>query len=270
MKFLSFIIVLVILIPQESIYPPESQPIPSEESFLQAIGIMAPDEPIEYIEGDVITVDILVVLASGVSTGVCQRGINRINITASNSGVATAQVRLAKCLPTIYNSSGSASTDLYRVRTIGDGFLDEVHIERDLNFADTVILIGKSGDSCGIAYLNSGPTSAFAYVMDGCESNSSIEHEWGHNVGMAHDAPNTSYIPYGYGAGWCFGNGFKDVLTYPSPCGGSRAPYYSNPDILMNGTPTGTATANNARVLRERIAVIAGFRIQPETTNHLR
>lgn len=272
MRYLVLILALGILIPQEN-YPPELPPIPSEEMILQAIGVMAPDEPIEYIEGDVVYADILVALASGVDPGICQRGINRINITASNSGVATAQVRLVKCLSTTYVSSGSASLDLSRSRTIGDGFLDEIHTERDLNGADTVIQIGKSGDSCGIAYLTSGPTTAFAYVMDGCESNSSIEHEWGHNVGMNHDLPNAQNPNYPYHYGWCFGNGFKDVMTYPDPCGGSRSAFYSNPDIIYNGRATGTATANNARVLRERIAVIANFRNSVTSfppTNHLR
>lgn len=260
MRYLVLILALGILIlPQQIEYPPELPPIPSEEMILQAIGVMAPDEPIEHIEGDVVTADILVALASGVAISNCQH-VNRINTTAANSGVATAQVRLVKCLVINYVSSGSASLDLSRSRTMGDGFLDEIHTERDLNGADTVILIGKSGDSCGVAYLTSGPTTAFAYVMDGCISNSSLEHEWGHNVGMNHDLPNAQNPNYPYHYGWCFGNGFKDVMTYPDPCGGSRSAFYSNPDIIYNGRATGTATANNARVLRERIAVIANFR----------
>jgi hypothetical protein len=243
-------------------YPPELPPLQTPETIFRALGFPVMDDaPLPGVtEGDVVTIDVLVVLASGVATSHCQSGITRINQTAVNSGAATVQVRLVGCLPTTYVSSGSASTDLSRFTGTADGFLDEVHAERNRVGADTNVLVGKSGDACGVAYLNSSAGSAFAYVNDGCLSNSSFEHEWGHNVGMAHDLPNAGFCPFGYGCGWCFGNGRKDVLTYPSPCGGSRAPYYSNPDILNNGTPTGTATANNARVLRERAAVLANFR----------
>jgi len=266
-----FSLLLALLVIQSSEYPPESQPIPAPEMILRALGWPIPeDEPIEHVEGDVVTVDILVVRAANVNID-CGWGISRINTTASNSGVATVQTRLVGCLQTTYVSSNDASTDLNRLASNGDGFLDEVHPERDRIGADTVVLIGKSCNSCGIAYLMAGPTSAFAYVCDNCMSNSSFEHEWGHNCGMHHDLPNAGSCPNGYGCGWCFGNGFKDVLTYPSPCGGNRKAYYSNPDILDNGTPTGTATANNARILRERAPVLANFRIgMNSTTNHLR
>lgn len=274
MKFLLLIplALLVLVVPQEVAYPPELPPIATPESIFRAMGFpVVEDEPIEFVEGDVVTADIMVVLASGVLPGNCS-AISRINTTAINSGVATAQVRLVDCYPTNYVSSGDAQVDLSRITGgvfIPDGFLDEVHTRRNQFLADTVIFLTKSPNACGVAYLLSSATTAFAVVNDGCISNSSLEHEWGHNVGMAHDLPNAGSCPFGYGCGWCFGNGRKDVLTYPSPCGGNRAPYYSNPDILDSGTPTGTATANNARVLRERIAVLANFRNNSAaTTNH--
>jgi len=243
-------------------YPPELPPLTTPETFLRALGWpIAEDVPLPgVVEGDVVTIDVQVVLASGVATSNCQTGIDRINQTAANSGAATVRVRLVNCLLTAYISSGSASTDLSKFSFPQGTALDIVHAERDRVGADMNVLVGKSGDACGVAWLTASASSAFAYVMDGCLNNSSFEHEWGHNVGMAHDLPNAGSCPFGYGCGWCFGNGRKDVLTYPSPCGGSRAPYYSNPDVLDSGTPTGTATANNARVLRERAAVLANFR----------
>ena len=271
MRFIALILSLLIV--QDVQYPPELPPIPSPESLFRALGFpVVEDEPIDFIQGDVVTVDIMVMLASGALAGNCQAGINRINTTAINSGVATAQTRLVKCLPTTYVSSGSVQTDLTRMVIPGDGFLDNLPAERDASYADTTVLLTKSCDACGVGYLMSGVGSALAVVCESCISNSSFEHEWGHNVGMQHDLPNASGTT-GYNYGWCFGNGFKDVLTYPSPCGGTRAPFYSNPDIIYQGKPTGTATANNARVLRERIAVLAGFRVPPSispTTNHLR
>lgn len=261
MRYLVLFLALGLLMPQEIEYPPEAQPTPSEEMAFKALGFdVVEDVPIEFTVGDVITVDHLVVLASGVSPTVCQEGVNRINQTAANSGVATARANLVSCYPTTYISSGSGQTDLNRLRTFNDGFMDDALIQRELTFADTVTLVGKSTNVCGYAWLNSSVSNAFSYVADICMSNSSFEHEWGHNVGMAHDLPNAGTLAYPYGAGWCFGNGFKDVLTYPSPCGGNRAAFYSNPDIIYQGRPTGTATANNARVLRERIAVLANFR----------
>jgi hypothetical protein len=229
------------------------------ERILAAMGLLVlPDEPVS----DVLTIDILCVTASGVSTALCQQGIARTSTTITNSGQGQVTVRLVGVLPTTYVSpDGRSGEDLWRLTHPMDGFMDAAHTERDRLGADTVILIGKSSDSCGIAYLTATAASAFAYVFDGCLSNSSFEHEWGHNIGMAHDAPNAGTgCTFGYGCGHCFGNGRKDVLTYPSPCGGTRAPFYSNPDVLDAGTPTGTATANNARVLRERAGTVAAFR----------
>ena len=41
---------------------------------------------------------------------------------------------------------------------------------------------------------------------------------------------------------------------------GNEVQYYSNPDVRYNGTPTGTATDNNARVLRETMAQVENYR----------
>lgn len=272
MRVLTVIALLTILIPQEINYPPELPPIPSPEIYLRALGWpIAEDEPIPHTEGDVVTADVMVVLASGVLPGNCS-AISRINTTAINSGVATAQVRLVDCMVTNYVSSGDANTDLSRIRLQADGFVDEVHARRNSVFADTVIFLTKSPNACGVAYILSGVDYAFAVVNDGCISNSSLEHEWFHNVGLAHDQPNAGGFSPPNSYGMCILAGiFRCVMTYPSPCGGNRVAHISNPDILYQGNPTGSAISNGAKILRDRIAVIANFKNNPlGSTNHLR
>jgi hypothetical protein len=254
----TLLLLLLLAAPVQAQYPPESQPLMPPERVLSALGLLLlPDEPL--IVADAATIDILCVTATSVSSSLCQQGVNRITTTINNSGQGQVTVRLVGILPVVYGGL-NAGEDLWRLTHPADGFMDAAHTERDRLGADTVLLIGNSSDSCGVAYLNSTASSAFAYVFKNCISNSSFEHEWGHNVGMAHDLPNASAPAFPYGVGWCFGNGRKDVLTYPSPCGGNRAPFYSNPDVFDGVTPTGTATANNARVLRERAGTIAAFR----------
>lgn len=272
-KILTIVLAIIALQPPTIEYPPESQPIPSPELLFRAMGfLIVEDEPIEYKEGDIIPIDILGVVASGIPITSCN-AINRITTTAANSGVATVQVRIAGCSASTYVSSGSAETDLNRLTSKTDGFLDEVHAKRDEVGADQVIMFGNSCNFCGIAWLFSSESTAFAYVCNSCISNFSTEHEAGHNYGMRHDRPNAGGEgAQGFGYGWCgLVNVWRDVLTYPSPCGGNRVPYYSNPNVLFNGLPTGTATANNARMLLEQAPIIANFRdavVSP--TNHLR
>lgn len=97
-------------------------------------------------------------------------------------------------------------------------------------------------------------------------------HELGHNMGAKHD--RTTYELegrtaelgqdlYHFGMWW---NTYRTVMSY-SNCPGScpRIPYFSNPQVLYQGVPTGIALgqtnpADNARKINENRAVVAAFK----------
>jgi hypothetical protein len=50
-------------------------------------------------------------------------------------------------------------------------------------------------------------------------------------------------------------------MSYKESCGGCpRVPLWSNPRLTIGGEPAGTPNADNARVIDEQAARVAGFR----------
>merc|ERR1712080_393000 len=57
---------------------------------------------------------------------------------------------------------------------------------------------------------------------------------------------------YSYGLGKHIeGTGSRTNMAYYAPGYGTKINWYSNPDVMYKGVPTGTENENNARVLRE-------------------
>jgi len=51
------------------------------------------------------------------------------------------------------------------------------------------------------------------------------------------------------------------MMSYQEGCGGCpRIPYWSNPRILYQGEPTGTAASDNARLILEQAERVSKFR----------
>ena len=66
--------------------------------------------------------------------------VNNANLSLQNSGVSF-RYRMVFLAEISYTESGSSSTDLSRLRSVGDGYLDEVHGLRDYYKADVVSLL---------------------------------------------------------------------------------------------------------------------------------
>ena len=50
-------------------------------------------------------------------------------------------------------------------------------------------------------------------------------------------------------------------MSYKEGCGGCpRIPYWSNPRVMYKGEPTGTAAADNARLILELAERVSKFR----------
>jgi hypothetical protein len=125
----------------------------------------------------------------------------------------------------------------------------------------------ESGGYCGSSWLGPSASYAFSVINRGCSSgNYSYPHEVGHLFGSRHDIyVDPSTTPYAYGHGYvdCV-EGWRDVMAYPSQCGGTRIPYLSNPNMTYGSPPDPlgtTSTADNVRVHNQNALTVANFRL---------
>lgn len=178
------------------------------------------------------------------------------------------QIELVYAGQTNYTESGF-STDLYRFRTSGDGYMDEVHTLRNKYTADVCVLLINDTTYCGLAPgIGVAENMAFCVVSTRgtcATTNYSFGHEIGHLLGCNHDPLNESgNTPFAYGHGYVNpSKTWRTIMAYgDSTC--HRKQYWSNPNVIYNGAPMGTvATHNNARVWNERSNTVMAFR-QPD------
>ena len=151
---------------------------------------------------------------------------------------------------------------------------------RDVTRADLVSLLVEHGPSaavCGIGFVMRTNSTSFAPVAfnvverDCASSNLSLPHEFGHNMGAHHDVfvIGTDHGLFTYSHGWVDLIGkFRTVMAYPDQCAAqrppfncTRVPFFSTPDLTLNGRPLGNSvTADNARTLSESADTVTNFR----------
>lgn len=198
------------------------------------------------------------------------QAVAEANQAYANSGI-NPRLNLVHAVLTNYTESGSMNTDLSRLRGSGDGYMDELHGLRDSHGADLVSLLEHEPQYCGLAYRMTSlsasfATNAFSVVHQSCATGYySFAHELGHNQGAHHDPANASGAMYPYAYGHQEPTGaFRTVMAYNCSGGCTRVDYFSNPDILRNGAPTGVVGyTDNARTLNNTAATIAAFRQLP-------
>ncbi|MDR2824677.1 MAG: M12 family metallo-peptidase, partial [Prevotellaceae bacterium] len=158
-------------------------------------------------------------------------------------------------------------TDLDNLTGTADGYMDNVHQLRKQYDADIVVLITNANDNGGLGWvLSNDVDGSYQYAFNVVRvqqisfTTTSI-HEIGHNMGMQHNSENSStpnpLYPYAYGWHWTGNNGtpYGSVMSYI----GNETPYFSNPNKVHQGQPTGTATANNAQTFRNTKHVVAFY-----------
>lgn len=192
--------------------------------------------------------------------------INQANTAYANSNV-NARLELAGWALTDYPESNDANTDLSRLRSRTDGFMDEVHCLRDVTGADDVSLLVSSFNACGIGYLQTNPgpgfnTSAFNVVDKDCIAGYTFAHEVGHNQCAHHDRDNAGTAAYPYAYGYRTPDQlYRTIMAYAP---GTRVGRFSNPNITFNGYVMGdAATAYNALAISNTSAIVAAYRDGP-------
>jgi len=190
--------------------------------------------------------------------------IEETNESFRNSGLGNISLRLVHTQPINYD--GSMDDQFTHLYTMADGLgpFKDVKRLRDEKRADIVGLIIDNPNGCGLS-TRIGPESDEAYfvVHHACATVSmSIAHEIGHILGIRHDRfADNNDLPTPYGHGYVNGEKWRDIMSYNVGCGGCpRIPFFSNPRILYNGEPTGTAAADSARVILENAERISRFR----------
>ena len=195
------------------------------------------------------------------------QAVAEANQAYTNSGMAQ-RLNLVHSVLTNYTESGSMNTDISRLRSTSDGYMDELHALRDSYGADQVSLLEHEPQYCGLAYRMTSASasfasSAFSVVHHSCATGYySFAHELGHNQGAHHDPDNASgaIYPYAYGHQEP-SNAFRTVMAYNCSGGCSRVDHFSNPDVLYNSNPTGVVGySDNALALDNTAATVASFR----------
>jgi hypothetical protein len=191
-----------------------------------------------------------------------QQAIDATNTAYMNSRIRQ-RVRMVHSQEYQYTETSSASTDLSNLRANA-----AIGTLRNTHKADLVAMIGEMQGVCGIGYLMGStagnPNNGFSATARTCAvGNLTLAHEMGHNMGSHHNPENGGTPTYPYGFGHYVNGLYRTVMSYVDPCssGCPRHPYFSNPNIVFMGVPTGLGDQrDNARSINNTADVISNYR----------
>ena len=202
--------------------------------------------------------------------------VTRMNTALSANSIACT-IRLVGTYQPSYTSTdvGASLTALQQ----GSGNLSGVEAQRTACGADVVSMMIDTGvtyGTTGVGYITSSASYAFSVcAVRAVNTGHTMTHEVGHNFGCGHcvnqssDPGPSGYATYAAGYYFTGTNRTKyhTIMGYNSdgygntyqPCNMFSTPLKSYQGVL----PGNSASADNARVMRERMATMAGFRLPP-------
>jgi len=194
------------------------------------------------------------------------------NQSFRDSGIDNVRVKLVHAYETDYVENGSHFDHVYRFRNKGDGYMDEIHDLRDKYDADVAALVVDDPMGCGLSVrVAADAGDAFTALHHECAATMySLAHEIGHLIGARHDrALDETPRPYPYGHGFVRGKDWRTMMSYKDSCDGCpRRPVWSGPNVKVDGVPAGDAETDNAKVISEEAARVAGFRPEPKSASN--
>jgi hypothetical protein len=209
--------------------------------------------------------------------------IERGNLVMANSNTGVVFNIVHRHL-TMYTESNT-SLDLTRLTDPNDGHMDEVHVLRDMFYADVIVFLAFISYTGGAAWLltstNGFWDDSYASSINRVQQSASgytVVHEIGHNMGAHHHReqnfqPGPNHALGNYSSAWrgvVSGSRVSTIMSYtdgsffPDGMSNSHIPYLSSPTIILNGVPIGNAsTMDNRRVILETRVATAGYRTRP-------
>ncbi len=192
-----------------------------------------------------------------------------INASYTNSLIHTS-ARLVYMGFVNYNENGTFEDHRNRFQDFDDGTMDVVNQLRDQYQADILTLLVNDDDGgtlCGMAYCATDQDLGFCVVNYGCAQTSmSWQHEIGHLQGCAHDPANAGPCGLhdnsrGYLLTDTLGNRVRTIMAYNAAPGYQRINWFSNPNVMRNGSAMGTqAEYYNAATVEETRFEVERFR----------
>ncbi len=256
-------------------------------------------QDIDQVDEGTAVIDVMIVYTVNARNWAMQNSSGIQNIINQSMAVAQETIdnseidlefRLVHSALVDYTESDDSYVDLRRLTTSPtftpwgsqySGYMDEVHVLRDLHKADLVALFTLTNDVGGLAWrLNSidgSPRFGFSISRVQQAAGTTHVHEMGHNMGNAHSrnqsssaaGPSGGLFEYSTGWRWTGTNniGYTSVMTYNQD--DQPVNIFSNPDITFQGVPTGSYTGNfspsdNSRSIREIKHVVAAYRQSSE------
>jgi len=203
-----------------------------------------------------VTLDTLIVYTPAAAAKGDIDSVTDVMVTTANqafreSGLVHVRVEIADRREIDYVENGDIGTDLDRLSSRDDNFMDVVHDWRSEVRADFVhLIIGSSLGRCGLAWTDPDVDRAFAITHVDCGGRT-FAHELGHNLGLLHDRyqesknrPLTEEGYYGY-VNQADGECWYTIMAYQTQCedNGSSEIFsllrFSNPRQNYRGRPLG-------------------------------
>ena len=204
---------------------------------------------------------------------IAEASVAMTNHTYIHSGIST-RVRAVGYGVTEDYDQDAGNDVLNHLTDPADGWLDQVHADRDQVGADVVALLtGDNPGICGRAWIltDNFPAYAFGITDWNCAvGNLTFTHELGHNQGCCHARGDGGGCQnggiYNYSVGHRFfgesTDQWRTVMAY-SP--GIRWPRVSNPNVTLDGVATGLPGDDgndNALTIDQTTSMLGAYRCE--------